>query len=57
MKKKFIINRRNFLKILSFLILFPNIAFSKVHNYMNKKLIIKKNQNSFGFLMRMINDF
>ena len=50
MKKKFIINRRNFLKILFFLILFPNIAFSKVHNYMNKKLIIKKKSKFIWFL-------
>ena len=44
MKKKFIIYRRNFLKILSFLLLFPNIALSKAHVYMNKKLIIKKSK-------------
>ncbi len=44
MKKKIIIYRRNFLKILSFLLLFPNIALSKAHAYMNKKLIIKKSK-------------
>ena len=44
MKKKFTIYRRNFLKILSFLLLFPNIALSKIHVYTNKKLIIKKSK-------------
>tara|TARA_A100001035_G_C27325805_1_gene296135 strand:+ start:173 stop:337 length:165 start_codon:yes stop_codon:yes gene_type:complete len=44
MKKKFTINRRNFLKILSFLLLFPNIALSKAQVYLNKKLIIKKSK-------------
>ena len=44
MKKKFTINRRNFLKILSFLLLFPNIALSKAQVYLNKKIVIK-NEN------------